>query len=247
MFACGTLCPIAARWYAGVMRPHPVHVAILCLLPACELHCSGGSLSKKDVEKQIGEKLTAEAGAPVSVTCPEIKLGEENQCQASAPNGKQFPVLVTGAKELSWRAENITFGPRLAPLVVEHLREKFGFRLPKPACPPVVTVGDKAACTARVKGVEVRVAFEMKADDAYFTDVTGVISSDKIEPWLAGQAPEKLRPATVDCGPRIRVSVPETSFHCTVTGANGEAFDVEIGITSATGDVKVISSTPKKP
>jgi hypothetical protein len=230
------------------MRPHLASIAILVSLPACQFHCSGGKLTREDVEKQIGEKLSAEAGAPVGVACPEIKLGDDNECTATAPGGKKFPVVVSGSnvKELKWRAENITFGPRLAPIVVKRLRDQFDFTLPRPACPPVVAVGDQAACVARVQGVEVRVEFEVRPDDAYFTDLKGIISSDKLEPWLASQAPEALRPATADCGPRLRVSAPDTSFVCTVTGQGGAVAEVQIGITSTTGDVKVLGFTQKR-
>jgi len=226
------------------MRISPIVIAALVSMLAGALGCRAGTPTRKEVEKQIGEKLSAAAGVAVAVSCPDIELGKDNQCTAKVAGGKQFPVVVSGAKKLKWQADGITFGPKMAPLVVEHLRDKYAFDLPEPKCPAVVSVGETSACVAEMEGVEIRVGFEVKADDAYFTDVTGVVASDKIEPWLATRAPENLRPAKVDCGARVRVSVPDSTLICKVSGPKGDSVDVELRITSKTGDVSIVGTKP---
>ena len=42
----------------------------------------------------------------------------------------------------------------------------------------------------------------------------------------------------------MRVSVPESTFKCTATSPKGESVEVELRITSKTGDVTIVGTKP---
>jgi hypothetical protein len=84
----------------------PIHsrlaLAVAAIIAALALAaCGGSTIDSDDLEAQLAEQLSAEAGADpaeVSVSCPEdieAEEGREFDCTLIAPNGDEVRVEVT--------------------------------------------------------------------------------------------------------------------------------------------------------
>ena len=78
--------------------------AIALLLAGCSVQCTTGDEAAK-VAKQIAPVLSAQAGAPVEVTCPELDPDKATQCQARAQSGQTFAVEVKKDAAGNWDPE----------------------------------------------------------------------------------------------------------------------------------------------
>jgi hypothetical protein len=84
------------------------------------------------------------------------------------------------------------------------------------------------------------------------TDGSGNVNWEMIEGYVLATRAEELykgelakrsgTEVTVDCGDRVRPSIPDTTFRCKVAPMTGTPYELEVRITSKTGetDAKVV-------
>ncbi len=102
-------------------------------------------------------------------------------------------------------------------------------------CPRGVKLkaGDVVECQAQVNGVPVRVKVT-QADDkgnVKMDLVEGYVLAARLEKVIAARLAEQLEvETTVQCGDRLRPSVPGATFSCTATSPQGETLDLAVTI-----------------
>jgi hypothetical protein len=208
--------------------PSTVHLAAaacLAMLASCTRGRSDAGEAEK-VAREITPAVSARAGVPVAITCPEIRAGQPTQCQARTPTGETFPVEVTQDSAGRFTAEprGVAFGKAVTDQITTLYAAAHDIALPGLSCPPIVLAAleEPVQCRARVQGVEV--VFDVTVGDdgaAVFQASRGfVVSSLAVD--LARKALARLQvEADIDCGPALRLSVPGTTFTCTASDATG--------------------------
>jgi hypothetical protein len=219
----------------------PLAAAVL-LLASCSVTCTTGGEADK-ATRQIAPEISARAGVPVEVTCPEFDPAKTNQCQASAQTGQTFSVEVKkGAGERwEWQPRGVDFGTAVAENITKLYAEAHGIQLPGLTCTPIVVEGsaEPPTCQARVQGVDVVFDVKPGPGGATFLPRRGfVVSSLAIE--LARDELAKLGiQAEVDCGPALRLSVPDSEFTCTVEDAAGDTRQIYFRVTDTDAGLRL--------
>jgi len=206
------------------LRSHLAHAARMAILASCVAGCSKGDEARK-VASQVAPAVSARAGVPVEITCPDLQENQPTQCQARAQTGETFPVEVSKSASDAWTPEpkGVAFGKAVTEQITTLHAEAHGIELPGLTCPPLLLASRKepVQCQARVQGVDV--VFDVTVGDqgAAFQARRGfVVSSLAVD--LAKKALARLQiEAEIDCGPALRLSVPGSTFTCTAKDATG--------------------------
>jgi hypothetical protein len=206
------------------LRSHLAHGACVAILASHAAGCSKGG-EGDEVAKQVTPAVSARAGVPVEITCPDLQENQVAQCQARAQTGETFTVEVSKGKGGAWTPEprGVAFGKAVTEQITTLHAEAHGIELPGLTCPPILLASRKepAQCQARVQGVDV--VFDVTVGDqgAVFQGQRGfVVSSLAVD--LAKKALAKVQvEADIDCGPALRLSVPGSTFTCTAKDSTG--------------------------
>jgi hypothetical protein len=205
-------------------RSHLAPVACVAILASYVPGCGKGG-EAEEVAREITPAVSARAGVPVEITCPEIRDDQVNQCQARAQTGETFTVEVRKGSSGAWTPEprGVVFGKAVTEQITTLHSEAHGIELPGLTCPPILLASRKepAQCQARVQGVDVVFDVTVEDEGAVFQGRRGfVVSSLAVD--LARKALARLQvEAEIDCGPALRISVPGSTFTCTAKDATG--------------------------
>lgn len=218
--------------------------AMALFLASCSVQCTTGGEADK-VAKQIAPAITEQAGAPVEVTCPDLDPAKTNQCQGKTQSGQTFAIEVKkgAADKWDWETTGVAFGKAVAENITKLYAEAHGIQLPGLACTGIIFAGsaEPATCQARVQGVEV--SFDVKAgpDGATFTPRRGFVVSELAAKLAIDELSKLGIQAEVDCGPALRISVPNSQFTCTAKDASGDSRPLYYRVTSDDGGIEVQS------
>ena len=226
------------------LRSHLAHAAGMAILASCAslaAACGKGDEAKK-VASQVAPAVSARAGVPVEITCPDLQENQPTQCQARAQTGETFPVEVKGSNG-AWTPEpkGVVFGKAVTEQITTLHKEAHGIELPGLTCPPILLASRKepVQCQARVQGVDV--VFDVTVGDqgAVFQGRRGfVVSSLAVD--LAKKALAKLQiEADIDCGPALRLSVPGSTFTCTAKDATGATRPLYYRVADGDGRIEM--------
>lgn len=219
--------------------------AAALFLAGCSVQCTTGNDADK-VAKQIAPAIAERAGGPVEVTCPKLEAAQTNQCQAKAQSGQTFTVEVKkGAGEnWDWETRGVAFGKAVAENITKLYAEAHGLELPGLTCTSIMVAGsaEPATCQARVQEVEVVFDIRVEADgNAMSTPRRGFVVSDLAAKLAMDELAKLNILAEVDCGPPLRISVPNSQFTCTATDPGGDTRPLYYRVTSDDGGIEVQS------
>jgi hypothetical protein len=219
--------------------------AMALFLASCSVQCTTGGEADK-VAKQIAPAIAEQAGAPVEVTCPDLDPAKTNQCQGKTQSGQTFAVEVKkdgAAGTWDWEPKGFAFGKPVAENITKLYAEAHGIQLPGLACTGIIMEGsaEPATCQARVQGVEVVFDVKNGPDGATFTPRRGFVVSELASKLAVDELAKLGVQAEVDCGPALRISVPNSQFTCTAKDAGGETRPLYYRVTSDDGAIEVQS------
>lgn len=206
------------------LRSHLAAATCVAMLAGGAAGCSGRGQAEK-VAGEVTPAVSARAGVPVAITCPDIRDDQVNRCEARAPTGEVFTVEVKRAGDGTWTPEprGVAFGQAVVEQITTLHAAAHDIALPGLACPPILLAGraQPAQCQARVDGVDVVFDVTVENEAAVFHAQRGfVVSSLAVD--LARKALARLDiEAAIDCGPALRLSVPGATFTCTATDVTG--------------------------
>jgi hypothetical protein len=196
----------------------------------------GGAVAEK-----IAPLLSERAGVPVEVTCPAIVLGKT--CQARAQTGETFPIEVKQGEgeNFDWETKGVAFGKAVAENITRLYAEAHGLQLPGVTCPGIMVEGsaEPATCQARVQGVDVGFDIQTGPDGATSIPRRGFVVSELAAKLAIDEMAKLGIQAEVDCGPALRISVPNSQFTCTAMDAGGETRPLYYRVTSDDGAIEM--------
>lgn len=206
------------------LRSRLAHAACMAILASCAAGCSKGGEAEK-VARQVAPAVSARAGVPVEITCPDLQETQVTQCQGRAQTGETFTVEARKGSDGIWTGEprGVVFGKAVTEQITTLYAEAHDIELPGLTCPPILLASRKepVQCQTRVQGVDV--VFDVTVGDqgAAFQGQRGfVVSSLAVD--LAKKALARLQvEADIDCGPPLRLSVPGSTFTCTAKDSTG--------------------------
>jgi hypothetical protein len=202
--------------------------------------CSGRGQAEK-VAREVTPSVSARAGVPVEITCPDIDDNQVNRCEARAPTGETFAVEVKRGSDGAWAAEprGVAFGHIVVEQITTLHAAAHDIELPGLTCPPILLASraQPAQCQARVHGVDVVFDVTVANEAAVFHAQRGfVVSSLAVD--LAKKALARLEiEAEIDCGPALRLSVPGATFTCTASDATGATRPLYFRVTDHNGRI----------
>ena len=216
--------------------------AAALLLAGCSVQCTTGNEAEK-VAKQIAPLISERAGVPVEVTCAEFDPAKTNQCQAKAQTGQTFTVEVKkGAGEnWDWETKGVAFGKAVAENITKLYAEAHGLQLPGLTCTGIMVEGsaEPATCQTRVQEVEVAFDIESGPDGATSTPRRGFVVSELAAKLAVDEMAKLGIQAEVDCGPPLRISVPNSQFTCLAKDATGDTRPLYYRVTSDDGGIEM--------
>jgi hypothetical protein len=218
--------------------------AFALLLAGCSVQCTTGDDADK-VAKQIAPALSEQAGAPVEVTCPELDPEKTSQCQARAQSGQTFAVEVKkdAAGNWDWETKGVAFGTIVAGNITKLYAQSHGIELPGLTCTGIIIEGsaEPATCQTRVQNVEVAFDVALGADGATFTPRRGFVVSELAAKLAIDELAKLGIKAEVDCGPALRISLPNSQFTCTAKDPGGDTRPLYYRVTSDDGAIELQS------
>jgi hypothetical protein len=225
------------------LRSPLAHGLCLAILASHAAGCSGKRDEAEKVARQVAPAVSARAGVPVEITCPDLQETQPTQCQGRAQTGETFTVEVSKGNDGAWTSEprNVAFGKAVTEQITTLYSEAHGIELPGLTCPPILLASRKepVQCQARVQGVDV--VFDVTVGDqgAVFQGTRGfVVSSLAVD--LAKKALAKLQvEADIDCGPALRLSVPGSTFTCTARDSTGATRPLYYRVADANGRIEM--------
>lgn len=152
-------------------------------------------------------------------------------------------VLVSGCKfNASCGDSSSILNTRKGEKVIGEWLEKQGMPATKIDCPRDIKIemNGKFLCTAVMENaddLEIDIEITQTTDDGdiHMEHASRIQPASHVERGLAGQILDQTKKVvSVDCGLRVRMAVPGSTFQCTVRG-EGETFQAEITIQDETG------------
>lgn len=218
--------------------------AVALFLAGCSVQCTTGGEADK-VSKQIAPALAERAGVPVEVTCPDLDPATTTQCQARAQSGETFPVEVKKGEgdKWDWETKGVAFGKTVAENITRLYAEAHGIQLPGLTCTGIMLEGGKGPATCQTRVQEVDVVFDIQPgpDGATSLPRRGFVVSELAAKLAIDELAKLGVEAEVDCGPALRVSVPNSQFICMAKDASGETRPLYYRVTSDDGGIEVQS------
>lgn len=218
--------------------------AVALLLASCSVECTTGGEGDK-VAKQIAPAISAQAGVPVEVTCPDLDPAKPAQCQARAQSGETFAVEVkkSAGDKWDWETKGVAFGKTVAENITRLYAEAHGIQLPGLTCTGIMLEGGTAPATCQTRVHEVDVVFDIQPgpDGATSLPRRGFVVSELAAKLAIDELAKLGIQAEVDCGPALRISVPNSQFLCTAKDASGETRPLYYRVTSDDGGIEVQS------
>lgn len=224
-------------------RAHLAAAVCLVVSASCASERGDDGVADK-VASEITPAVSARAGVAVQITCPALGPDGAGECQARVPTGETFPVAVTrdSAGRTTAEPRGVAFGKAVTDQITTLYAEAHGITLPGLACPPILLASRKepVQCQARVQGVQV--LFDVTIGDdgaAVFHPTRGVVVSS-LAVDLARKALARLQvEADIDCGPALRLSVPDTTFTCTARDATGATRPLYFRVADDNGRIEM--------
>lgn len=193
------------------------------------------------VAKKIMPLLSERAGVPVEVVCPPLPSGKT--CQAKAPTGETFEVLITKGEgeNVDWETTGVAFGTAVAENITKLYAEAHGLQLPGITCPGIMVAGGATPpmCQARVQGIDVGFEITIGPDGAISTPRRGFVVSELAAKLAIDEMAKLGIEAEVDCGPPLRLSVPNSQFTCTARDTTGDTRPLYYRVTSDDGAIEM--------
>jgi hypothetical protein len=226
------------------LRSDLVLAACLLLLASCEAKCTTGDEAAQ-VAKQIAPAVSARAGVPVEITCPELREDQVNSCQARTQTGETFTVAVQARKggpdKWHWETKNVDFGKSVAENIQKLYAEAHGIELPGLTCPPLIIAGAKepSRCQTRTQNVDVLFELTLDEGDATFHPRRGFVVSEAAAKLAVDELAKLGVQAEVDCGPALRLSVPGSTFTCMAKDTTGATRPLYYRVTSDDGAIEL--------
>jgi hypothetical protein len=137
---------------------------------------------------------------------------------------------------------NDILNTRKGEKVIAEWLEKQGMPPSSVACPRDIKIEKDMTflCQAVIAGtdnltIDVKITQTSEDGDIHMEHASKIQPAEHVERGLAGQILDQTgKKVEVDCGARVRLAVPGTTFSCSVAG-DGENFQVEITIQDEEG------------
>lgn len=219
-----------------------VLVGALAALGACSSADTGDRVTtaRRFIAERLRQVLHLDA---VAIACPEVDDPAAGfECIGKARGRDAFLIEVAparddGAEELDWKLRGTR---HIEYQLALDVAERVGVAPESVTCPDMGDVAAGFDCRITLPGaIEATAAISAgPRPDSFRWVAPDLLMIGVIEDRIASDLAAEGRDATVDCGPAVRRSVPETSFSCSIAFAGGGAGSATVYVLDREGHVQ---------